>query len=637
MSTFKSRPSSQDNSATTDGSAGALLSLHASISELDRIQRHHGKCAWKGAPLPLRVIQYWDQNPPEQIAQMIAHNRALCLSAGIDHVLLNDEQALQFLQTQMDSRVVEAYERAPHPAMKCDLLRLCYLYQNGGYYVDADVVLRDGFEDLFSISAELVVFKWNEATRSNLCNWLIGSAPRSSVLAFALKETANSILLASQGDKSRMIENALSISGPGIFTRSVATAVSKKTQEINTGVGSVICIKTVSYAYSKVQSALGYLGQPPEYKTTARHWLVAGKERVTDASLPYNRSLNYPGLPRPSRRLSRLWLHIGLEKTGSTSILETLRASGNALTVAGLEIPRGRHDQRALSHAFREAPMVELSQLNLGGIEQERAYRLGLLEELHTQLCHTQAEEALISDEMLAGLSEEEAKELAKFLEPLADEVRVLAYVRSPIDAALSLSQQLIKTGHALYSEMVEKPAYRSVKQRLKVYWSAFGRNAVTVRVFDRNRLHHGLIQHDLLNAIGHSKLTDRLTLHNSNESITLAAALLKSAMTRLSPIPVRHHAFLMAITGPAFSLPTSAQARAEEITRKDRLWLQQSLGLTFPDQRPWALPDLRNLFNTEVMTSIHAARNNVPLELQSLYDCAVQNIQLGILDIAEL
>ena len=69
---------------------------------------------------------------------------------------------------------------------------------------------------------------------------------------------------------SAIIRNALNVAGPGLFTIALAECMQQTGQE-------VLCA-AVPQAYRIVMNGPELLGQPLEYKKTARHWLVAGND-----------------------------------------------------------------------------------------------------------------------------------------------------------------------------------------------------------------------------------------------------------------------------------------------------------------------------------------------------------------------
>jgi mannosyltransferase OCH1-like enzyme len=52
--------------------------------------------------------------------------------------LFDERSARAFIGGSLDARHERAFERCYHPAMQADYFRLCYLFVEGGFYVDAD-------------------------------------------------------------------------------------------------------------------------------------------------------------------------------------------------------------------------------------------------------------------------------------------------------------------------------------------------------------------------------------------------------------------------------------------------------------------------------------------------------------------
>ncbi len=53
-----------------------------------------------------------------------------------EHVFFTDEQCAAFMKEHYPGRVAEAYDKIIPGAYKSDLWRMCYLYKNGGVYLD---------------------------------------------------------------------------------------------------------------------------------------------------------------------------------------------------------------------------------------------------------------------------------------------------------------------------------------------------------------------------------------------------------------------------------------------------------------------------------------------------------------------
>lgn len=230
--------------------------------------------------VPRRVMQFWDRLPPPQIVQLLQRNRQLCERVQAEHVLFDEAEAREFLHAHGEVEALAAYDLAVHPAMKCDVFRLCYLFHSGGYYVDADIVLRPNLAELFAMPGELVVFQWDSRGIDNLCNWLIGATPQQPVLRHAVDATVRSVTRACKADPESALRNILSVSGPGIFTQGIATALAKAGAGSAAAPSAVVAnvrVEPVSRAHQLIQLGPSYLKQPLDYKnkTDTRHWQAA--------------------------------------------------------------------------------------------------------------------------------------------------------------------------------------------------------------------------------------------------------------------------------------------------------------------------------------------------------------------------
>ncbi|WP_198007895.1 glycosyltransferase family 32 protein [Methylovulum miyakonense] len=257
-----------------------LLSVKDSIVAVERFQEVSSSSI-NDTSIPLRIFQYWDNdNPPDQVQTLIDRNRFLCKSANIDYVLLNDFEARRCLKKYFSEDVYKAYDLSPHPAMKCDLFRLCYLYQYGGFYLDADMVLTEKFSELFSIKGDLAVFKWDIHNIVGICNWLIGSIPFCPIIGFAIQKVSESIIQACENNIGNVLQHTLAISGPALFTRVIGSYIANKEPIPNEFSALPVSIEAISYGLSLVQNGPNFLKKPLDYRKTNLHWSVAAKNQA---------------------------------------------------------------------------------------------------------------------------------------------------------------------------------------------------------------------------------------------------------------------------------------------------------------------------------------------------------------------
>jgi len=119
---------------------------HRQRSEFIRglVQQSGGKLPindrYKQGP-PRTIVQYWHdlRELPEDIEECIT-SWTRWTTSGFTHCLFDERSAKAFIGGSLDARHERAFERCYHPAMQADYFRLCYLFVEGGLYIDADDV-----------------------------------------------------------------------------------------------------------------------------------------------------------------------------------------------------------------------------------------------------------------------------------------------------------------------------------------------------------------------------------------------------------------------------------------------------------------------------------------------------------------
>lgn len=106
------------------------------------------------ASLPRLLVQFWDDASaiPTDVQECL-DSWAPLEAAGFERRLFDDSSGAEFIAAHFESRHLLAFKRCMHPAMRADYLRLCFMREVGGLYVDADDVYQ-GFnlDGLFSDS-----------------------------------------------------------------------------------------------------------------------------------------------------------------------------------------------------------------------------------------------------------------------------------------------------------------------------------------------------------------------------------------------------------------------------------------------------------------------------------------------------
>ncbi len=90
------------------------------------------------------IIQFWDSNTPEYIQELLDSTRLLNQQVG--YRFFDDKSSRAYIGENYGSEMQAVFDACALPAMRADFFRYCFLYQEGGFYIDAD------FRNLKSLS-----------------------------------------------------------------------------------------------------------------------------------------------------------------------------------------------------------------------------------------------------------------------------------------------------------------------------------------------------------------------------------------------------------------------------------------------------------------------------------------------------
>lgn len=188
--------------------------------------------------IPKIIVQFWDENDiPEDVQECIESWKNL-KSKGFEHHLFNNSTARKFIADNLLEEHVKAFDRCYHPAMKSDYFRLCFIYCNGGFYVDVDDIYSgSNISGLFSdqrMKLQPLCFDVDTNSMVNPGNFNISSEltdnriyyfnnnpiiapPHNPIIEYAL---ARSTYLLLEGDENAFPE-IQSTTGPGNMSASV--------------------------------------------------------------------------------------------------------------------------------------------------------------------------------------------------------------------------------------------------------------------------------------------------------------------------------------------------------------------------------------------------------------------------------
>jgi hypothetical protein len=296
--------------------------------------------------------------------------------------------------------------------------------------------------------------------------------------------------------------------------------------------------------------------------------------------------------------MRRLVIHIGMHKTGSSSIQATLQANAGTLAQAGVRVFRLHENHSAPIVALFSRQPDRFSALRHYRLDRGwrlRVYRLLVAAALRRSL-RARGDTLIVSGEDIGLLSSDEMRGLRDWVSPYVDEVLVYGFVRSPMSFANSAAQQRLRGGAAL-REIVEKPPLPDYRRRFSGAIDAFGLERMRLRAWQPSEFVNGDSVLTFLHDIGLPETTcARLHIARRNEGLTATAAEMLDAANRCVPIhregahnPLRALTLtghLSALPGPPFDLGGDALERVSRDAADDTAWMEKQI------ERPLAAVD---------------------------------------------
>ena len=331
--------------------------------------------------------------------------------------------------------------------------------------------------------------------------------------------------------------------------------------------------------------------------------------------------------------MKKVILHIGHDKTATTSIQKTLEYNSRILDNFGYYYPifENRINHNKFSNLlFKEdldenENLLTVHKLNLSNIEETRSKTQKLLSEALTK---SNAHTFIFSSEVMANLNVSELETIKTFFRKTLGEVEfeIYAYARDPVAYASSIYQQ-----RARLFPSDPKESYFHYEEEIGGYIKAFGKENVNLYKFeDACKNTKGPVGF-LLDKIGFKDdVIDQMQIIKRNESISNMAVDILIYINREIPF-TRYNLkkglrqredckFLRSLPGRNFQLSGEYIANLEEIIRSNRIWLKDNFNIRYPSNHE--IPEETGLEYSDIYMEkiVEALQGSIPIIRKLIY-----------------
>lgn len=292
--------------------------------------------------------------------------------------------------------------------------------------------------------------------------------------------------------------------------------------------------------------------------------------------------------------MPELYIHIGLHKTGSTSIQATMFKNRKKLgSEHGIYyLPLNVNHGRLFYSLYAKAPHRIGKNILAGLDEKEKVqqYNESLIQKITVRFEENRSKRIVISGERISTLSPDGVERFRDFMARFCDAPRIIVYVRDPVGWSTSRLQQAVKGANTLenFRKNIPVPQFQ---KRIEPFIRCFGRENVDIRCFNDAIGAEGGLIGDFMSAIGKSPaLLNQLHVVRSNESLCAEAVLLmneiknhkgssKENKRSLEQLQFKASNLLKGMPGGKFTLPKEAAEAVEQRSKSEIEWLTSQLG----------------------------------------------------------
>jgi hypothetical protein len=224
-------------------------------------------------------------------------------------------------------------------------------------------------------------------------------------------------------------------------------------------------------------------------------------------------------------------LHIGTGKTGTSSIQYFLDRNRSRLADLGHLYPqtpgRGRHTRLGLFIQPDDA-LADIPSWRRQRSSSPEAFRRAFRRKLFREIDESGLSRVLFSDEALYASSNKALRRLSRFMDRIADNVRLVVYLRRQDDHLVSRYQQVVKVGETrrlterLQLDLSDTYNYYV---RLRKWQRLLEPTEFVVRRFERDSFVDGSLYQDFFDAAGiDARAHDLEQVESRNESLDAEA-----------------------------------------------------------------------------------------------------------------
>jgi hypothetical protein len=219
--------------------------------------------------------------------------------------------------------------------------------------------------------------------------------------------------------------------------------------------------------------------------------------------------------------VKRIFIHIGMHKTGSTSIQHSFSRFKQE-GIRYLQLGNSNHSAVHATLFLQEPEKYPAHKRNGRSLQDVRELRSFFLDRVKQELATAKDECFITSGEDISIMDEGSLARMRDFFLEYCDNITIVGYVRPPGSLMASALQQRLVGGQSVKIESL----YPEYEARFSKFDRVFGRNNVILKKFDKGYLESANVVIDFAKIIGVSIPESVIALSNEGRGLEVAALL---------------------------------------------------------------------------------------------------------------
>ena len=135
-------------------------------------------------------------------------------NTNYEYILYDDNDCEKFIKSFFNTKVINAYYKLRHNALRADLWRYCILYKYGGVYADLDTLCLDSIDNFITNKTEIMVPK-DLGNSYHIFNAFIAVVPNHTIMYYCIKKIINNV------ENKVDYRDKRDVAGPGVLGKSI--------------------------------------------------------------------------------------------------------------------------------------------------------------------------------------------------------------------------------------------------------------------------------------------------------------------------------------------------------------------------------------------------------------------------------